>query len=85
MEPTQKKNFLFLMVVFVSASLVIMYIFSLRSQLNEVRANQDHYGEQIQSLSFIQNTDALKVNRNFLESFFTYQTTAERYKKLNHS
>ncbi|WP_350302161.1 hypothetical protein [Peribacillus frigoritolerans] len=38
MEPTQKKNFLFLMIVFVSASLVIMYIFSLRSQLNEVRS-----------------------------------------------
>ncbi|MDM5215138.1 hypothetical protein QUF94_27910 [Peribacillus sp. NJ4] len=82
MEPTQKKNFLFLMIVFVLVSLVMMYIFSLRSQLNEVRANQGHYEEQIQSLSSIQNTDALKLNRQFLESFFTYQTTAERYKKI---
>ncbi|MFY0784011.1 hypothetical protein AB1K18_27665 [Peribacillus simplex] len=82
MEPTQKKNFLFLMIVFVLVSLVMMYIFSLRSQLNEVRANQSHYEEQIQSLSSIQNTDALKLNRQFLESFFTYQTTAERYKKI---
>ncbi|MFS0813498.1 hypothetical protein [Peribacillus phoenicis] len=70
------------MIVFVSASLVIMYIFSLRSQLNEVRTNQGNYEEQIQSLSSIQNTDALKVNHKFLESFFTYQTTAERYKKF---
>ncbi|MED3994577.1 hypothetical protein P4647_07895 [Peribacillus frigoritolerans] len=82
MEPTQKKNLLSLMMVLVAAALVIMYIFSLRSQLQEVRAIQGNYEEQIQSLSSIQNTDALKVNREFLESFFTYQTTAERYKKI---
>ncbi|MEK4069863.1 hypothetical protein [Peribacillus sp. FSL R5-0717] len=82
MEPIPQKNFLFLMIVFVLVSLVIIYIFSLRSQLNEVRANQGNYEEQIQSLSSIQNTDALKVNREFLESFFTYQTTGERYKKI---
>lgn len=81
-EPTQKKNLLCLMMVLVAAALVIMYIFSLRSQLQEVRANQGNYEEQIQSLSSIQNTDALKMNREFLESFFTYQTTAERYKKV---
>ncbi|MBO1000741.1 hypothetical protein IOC57_23745 [Bacillus sp. SD075] len=85
MEPTQKKNFLFLMIVFVAAALVIMYVFSLRSQLQEVRANQGNYEDQIKSLSSIENTDALKINREFLESFFTYQTTAERYKKLNRS
>jgi len=82
MEPIQKKNFVFLMIVFVAAALVIMYVFSLRSQLQEVRANQGNYEDQIKSLSSIQNTDALKVNREFLESFFTYQTTAERYKKI---
>ncbi|KMY41491.1 hypothetical protein [Peribacillus loiseleuriae] len=82
MEPPQKKNFLFLMIVFVVATLVIMYVFSLRSQLQEVRTNQGNYEDQIKSLSSIQNTDALKVNREFLESFFTYQTTAERYKKI---
>lgn len=82
MEPTQKKNLIFLMMVFVAASLIIMYIFSLRSQLQEVRANQGNYEEQIQSLSSIQNTDALKVNREFLESFFTYQTTAGRYERI---
>jgi hypothetical protein len=62
--------------------LVILYVFSLRSQLQEVRANQGNYEDQIKSLSSIQNTDALKINREFLESFFTYQTTAERYKKI---
>ncbi len=82
MEPTQKKNFVFLMIVFVAAALVIMYIFSLRSQLQEVRSNQGNYEDQIKSLSSIQNTDALKRNREFLKSFFTYQTTAERYKKI---
>ncbi|SIR62767.1 hypothetical protein SAMN05878482_104542 [Peribacillus simplex] len=81
MEPTQKKNPLCLMMVLVAAALV-MYIFGLRSQLQEVRANQGNYEEQIQSLFSTQNTDALKMNREFLESFFTYQTTAERYKKV---
>ncbi|MFF2856079.1 MULTISPECIES: hypothetical protein [unclassified Peribacillus] len=74
-----------LMIVFVTAGLVIMYIFTLRSQLNEVGTNQSNYVEQIQSLSSIQNTDALMVNREFLESFFTYQTTAERYNKIEKS
>jgi uncharacterized protein len=82
LEPTRKKNLLFLMMVFFVAALVIMYVFSLRSQLQEVRANQGNYEEQIKSLSSIQNTDALQINRVFLESFFTYQTTAERYKKI---
>lgn len=82
MEPTQKKNFLLLMIGFVSAALVIIYVFSLRSQLQEVKANQVNYEEQIKSLSSIQNTDALKINREFLDQFFNYNTTAERYKKI---
>jgi len=82
MEPTHKKNFLLLMIGFIAAALVIMYVFSLRSQLQEVQANQENYKVQIKSLSSIQNTDALKINREFLERFFTYQTTKERYKKI---
>jgi uncharacterized protein len=82
MEPIQKKNYILLMIGFVVAVLVIMYVFSLRTQLQEVRANQSNYEEQIKELSSIQNTDALKVNREFLESFFTYQTTTERYKNI---
>jgi hypothetical protein len=82
MEPIHKKNFLLLMIGFIAAALVIMYVFSLRSQLQEVQANQENYKVQIKSLSSIQNTDALKINREFLERFFTYQTTKERYKKI---
>jgi hypothetical protein len=82
MEPNQKKNYILLMIGFGVAVLVIMYVFSLRTQLQEVRANQSNYEEQIKELSSIQNTEALKVNQEFLESFFTYQTTAERYKNI---
>ncbi|MBT2737961.1 hypothetical protein [Bacillus sp. ISL-7] len=71
-----------LMIGFVAAVIIIMYVFSLRTQLQEVRANQRNYEEKIASLSSIQNTDALKVNREFLKNFFTYQTTAERYKNI---
>ena len=82
MEPTHKKNFLLLMIGFIAAALVIMYVFSLRLQLQEVQANQENYKVQIKSLSSIQNTDILKINREFLERFFTYKTTKERYQKI---
>ncbi|KON83498.1 hypothetical protein AF332_27465 [Sporosarcina globispora] len=82
MEPFQKKNYILLLIGFVAAALVIMYVFSLRSQLQEVRANQSTYEEQIKSLTSIQNTDALKTNQEFLEHFFTYQTTSDRYKNI---
>lgn len=82
MEPSQKKNYILLMIGFIAVVLILMYVFSLRSQLQEVRANQSNYEKQIKALSSVQNTDALNVNRKFLEKFFTYQTTAERYKKI---
>ncbi|MEH6908402.1 hypothetical protein [Neobacillus drentensis] len=70
------------MLGFIAAAVFIVYAFSLRTQLQEVRANQSNYEEKIASLSSIQNTDALEVNRKFLTNFFTYQTTAERYKNI---
>ncbi|MFF3024461.1 hypothetical protein ACFVRR_17695 [Gottfriedia sp. NPDC057948] len=82
MDPTQKKNGILLMIGFISAVIVIVYVFSLRTQLQEVRTNQKNYVEKIMTLSSIQNTDALEVNRAFLKNFFTYQTTAERYQKI---
>jgi uncharacterized protein len=82
LEPNQKKNYILLMIGFVAAAVMIVYVFSLRTQLQDVRANQSNYEEKIDSLSSIQNTDALKVNREFIKNFFTYQTTAERYKKI---
>ena len=77
MEPNKKQHSILVMIGFVGAVLVIMYIFSLRTQLQEVRANQRNYEEKIESLSSIQNIDALKVNREFLQGFFTYQKIAE--------
>ena len=82
MEPNKKKNYILLMLGFIAAAVFIVYAFSLRTQLQEVRANQSNYEEKIASLSTIQNTDALEVNRKFLTNFFTYQTTAERYKNI---
>jgi hypothetical protein len=74
-----KKGYVLLMSGFIVAVLVVVYVFSLQAQLREVRANQRNYEEQMASLSSVKNTDALEVNRDFLEHFFTYQTTAERY------
>jgi uncharacterized protein len=44
--------------------------------------HQLSYEEEIASLSTIQNTDALRVNREFLNKFFNYQTTDERYQHI---
>ncbi|USK35820.1 hypothetical protein LIT25_11245 [Bacillus sp. F19] len=82
MEPNQKKNYILLMCGFVAAAIIVVYVFSLRSQLQEIRANQRNYEEQINSLSSVQQSEAVNTNREFLESFFTYETTAERYKKI---
>ncbi|PEL13863.1 hypothetical protein [Bacillus sp. AFS017336] len=82
MEPNQKKNVILLMFGFIAAAIVIVYAFSLRTQLQEVMANQKNYEEKIASLTSIQNTDALEVNRAFLKNFFTYKTTAERYQNI---
>ncbi|MDQ0271254.1 hypothetical protein [Cytobacillus purgationiresistens] len=82
MEPNQKKNYILLMIGFIAAVIIVMYVFSLRSQLQDVRANQKNYEEEIESLSSIQNTDALNTSREFLEAFFTYESTAERYNKI---
>ncbi|MEH7451186.1 hypothetical protein [Gottfriedia acidiceleris] len=82
MEPNQKKNVFLLIIGFITAVTVIVYVFSLRIQLQDVRANQKHYEEKISTLSSIQNTAALEVNRAFLKNFFTYQTTTERYQNI---
>ncbi|MBT2739046.1 hypothetical protein [Bacillus sp. ISL-7] len=82
MEPNKKKNYILLMLGFIAAAVFIVYAFSLRTQLQEVRANQRNYEKKIASLSSIQNTETLEVNRKFLTTFFTYQTTAERYKNI---
>ncbi|PLT32066.1 hypothetical protein [Bacillus sp. V5-8f] len=81
MEPIPKKSFV-LLIIGIDGAMVIMYICSLRSQLQEVRANQGNYEEQIKSLSTIQESETSKVNREFLEKFFTYEETAERYQKI---
>jgi uncharacterized protein len=82
MEPTQRRNSIFLMIGFIIVVLVMMYVFSLRSQLQEAKDDQNHYAQQIKSLSSVQNSDAVNVNREFLEKFFTYQTMADRYKNI---
>jgi hypothetical protein len=67
---------------FISTVLVILYVFSLRSQLSEVRANQENYKQQIEAVSHIDPSQAEQVNRKFLKSFFTYDNPSERYQNI---
>ncbi|WP_347553006.1 hypothetical protein ABFG93_22435 (plasmid) [Pseudalkalibacillus hwajinpoensis] len=75
-------KYLLLIIGFIATAVVIVYVFSLQTQLRDVRANQHYYEEQIASLSTVSNTNAQDVNRAFLEIFFTYKKTAERYKDI---
>ena len=77
-----KKTYVLLMSGFVVGILVVMYVFSLQSQLREVRANQQNYEEEMASLSSVEESDALEVNQDFLIHFFTYETTSERYTNI---
>ncbi|ANC77398.1 hypothetical protein ABE65_011530 [Fictibacillus phosphorivorans] len=62
--------------------LVILYVFSLRSQLSEVRANQENYKQQAEAVSNIEPSQAEEVNKKFLKSFFTYDNPSERYQNI---
>lgn len=77
-----KKTYVFLISGFVVGMLVVFYIFSLQSQLREVKANQRNYEKEMASLSTVKKSDALEVNQEFLNHFFTYETTSDRYKNI---
>lgn len=77
-----KKTYVFLMSGFVVGMLVVLYVFSLQAQLREVRANQQNYEKEMASLSSVESSDALEVNQEFLNHFFTYETTSERYTNI---
>jgi hypothetical protein len=78
----RRTSFFLMFAGFVGMVLVILYVFSLRSQLSEVRANQENYKQQIEAVSHIQPTQAEKVNRKFLKSFFTFDNPSERYENI---
>lgn len=71
-------------IVVLSAIVVLMvvYIFVLRAQLQEQQALVASYKEKAEALAGITRTEAKKVNDIFIERFFNYQNTADRYKKL---
>ncbi|MGA9286789.1 MAG: hypothetical protein WBV93_00455 [Anaerobacillus sp.] len=77
-----KKTYVFLMSGFVVGMLVVFYIFSLQSQLREVRANQQNYEKEMAFMSSVESSDALEVNQEFLKHFFNYETTGERYTNI---
>ncbi|WP_137791933.1 hypothetical protein [Bacillus sp. E(2018)] len=78
----RRTSFFLMFASFVGMVLVILYVFSLRSQLSEVRANQENYKQQIEAVSHIEPSQAEQINRKFLKSFFTYDNPSERYQNI---
>lgn len=78
----QKHSFFLIIGGVVFAVLVIFYVSSLRLQLQEIKANQKNYEEQIKSLSSVKETEAIGSNRDFVNSYFTYESIKERYEKI---
>ncbi|GKU83934.1 hypothetical protein [Niallia sp. NCCP-28] len=81
MEHIQKKSIL-LVGITLTGIVLLLYIFSLKSQLQEVRSNQSRYEEKIKNLKMVQDSEAKMLNKTFLEKFFTYENTADRYKGI---
>jgi hypothetical protein len=78
----RRTSFFLMFAGFIGTVLVILYVFSLRSQLSEVRANQENYKQRIEAVSHIEPSQAEQVNRKFLKSFFTYDNPSERYENI---
>jgi hypothetical protein len=78
----RRTSFFLMFAGFIGMVLLILYVFSLRSQLFEVRANQENYKQQIEAFSHIEPSQAEQVNRKFLKSFFTYDNPIERYENI---
>ncbi|MGA4722228.1 hypothetical protein [Fictibacillus nanhaiensis] len=78
----RRTSFFLMFAGFIMMVLVIIYVFSLRSQLSEVRANQENYKQQAEAVSNIEPSQAEEVNKKFLKSFFTYDNPSERYQNI---
>jgi hypothetical protein len=78
----RRTSFFLMFAGFIMLVLVILYVFSLRNQLSEVRANQENYKQQIEAVSNIEPSQAEQVNKKFLKSFFTYNNPSERYENI---
>jgi hypothetical protein len=78
----RRTSFFLIFAGFVFLVLIILYVFSLRSQLSEVRVNQENYKQQIEAVSHIEPSQAEQVNKKFLKSFFTYNNPSERYENI---
>ncbi|MGD6964459.1 hypothetical protein ACQCVB_19840 [Fictibacillus phosphorivorans] len=80
----RRTSFFLMFAGFIVVVLVILYVFSLRSQLSEVRENQETYKQQAEAVSHIEPSQAEQVNKKFLKSFFTYDNPSERYENIKH-
>jgi hypothetical protein len=78
----RRTSFFLMFAGFIMMVLVILYVFSLRSQLSEVRANQENYKQRAEAVSQIEPSQAEQVNRKFLKSFFIYDNPSERYQNI---
>jgi hypothetical protein len=77
-----RSNKITVLALFAVAVLVMAYVFSLRAQLHEQQALASSYKEKVNALSGVTRNEAKKVNDLFIERFFNYQNTIERYKDI---
>jgi hypothetical protein len=82
MQSDKKKRVGYWVIGVALACLLLFYINSLKIQIRETNVSQGHDEKEIQQLSTVQNSQALEANREFLEKFFTYKSTADRYKAI---
>ncbi|WP_445491549.1 hypothetical protein [Niallia sp. 03133] len=82
MEPFQKKYVLLIFIMIIGGALLLFYIISLKAQLQEVKSNQSRYEKEIKRLKNVHGSEAALLNETFLDKFFTYEHTEDRYKNV---
>ncbi|MCY7565745.1 hypothetical protein ABEX69_09290 [Bacillus safensis] len=84
MEDQQKRRGtrIVIIVSIVVVALMLLYTQSLKRDLAAVTKQKENYSAQIDRLKKVDQTKAAELNNEFINKFFTYRNTKQRYKDI---
>lgn len=59
--------------------LVVWYVVQTQGQLRQLKTSEKEYVQRIEKLSKVNRTAPFKINETFIDKFFNYQSTKQRY------
>ncbi|MFE7180423.1 hypothetical protein ACFU8D_29635, partial [Bacillus cereus] len=84
MEDQQKRRGtrIIIIVSIVVVALMLLYTQSLKRDLAAATKQKENYSAQIDRLKKVDQTKAAELNNEFINKFFTYSNTKQRYKDI---